>query len=146
MYARGGGGQTPLHFVSTVQIAEFLLGHGAEIDARDVDHESTPAQYVLCVQQKRHYPRDRKDVARYLVSRGLKTDLLMAAALGEVNRVRRHLDSAPACIRMSVQEEWHPKRDPRAGGTIYIWTLVTSRTTQGISRLHVAQEFRCKGR
>ena len=64
VHARGGDGQTPLHFASTVEIAEFLLANGAEIDARDVDHESTPAQYMLRVDQKRHYPRDRQDVAR----------------------------------------------------------------------------------
>lgn len=41
VHARGGDGQTPLHFTSTVEVAEFLLANGAEIDARDVDHEST---------------------------------------------------------------------------------------------------------
>jgi ankyrin repeat protein len=131
---RGGDGQTPLHFASTVEIAGFLLERGAEIDALDVDHESTPAQYMLRVQQKRHYPRDRQDVARYLVSRGCKTDLLMATALGDVNLVRRHLDNDPACIRMSVSEEWFPKKDPRAGGTIYIWTLGTNRTAHAVAR------------
>jgi len=40
VHARGGDGQTPLHFASTVEIAEFLLAHGAAIDARDVDHEA----------------------------------------------------------------------------------------------------------
>src|SRR5262249_41007343 len=44
VHARGGDGQTPLHFASTVEVAEFLLSKGADIDARDVDHESTPAQ------------------------------------------------------------------------------------------------------
>src|SRR5205085_9368091 len=39
VHARGGDGQTPLHFASTVEIAEFLLEHGADTDARDVDHE-----------------------------------------------------------------------------------------------------------
>ena len=82
VHAKGGDGQTPLHFASTVEIARFLLEHGADINARDVDHESTPAQYMLRVQQKRHYPKDRQDVARYLVSRGCRTDILMAAALG----------------------------------------------------------------
>ena len=42
VHARGGDGQTPLHFASTVEVAEFLLENGAEMDARDVDHESTP--------------------------------------------------------------------------------------------------------
>src|SRR5579863_3912905 len=45
--ARGGDGQTPLHFAAKVEIAEYLLAQGADIDARDIDHESTPAQYML---------------------------------------------------------------------------------------------------
>ena len=53
---RGGGdGQTPLHFANSVEIAAFLLAHGAGIDAVDIDHESTPAQYML---------RDRQDMQR----------------------------------------------------------------------------------
>ncbi len=134
VHARGGDGQTPLHFASTVEVAEFLLESGAEIDARDVDHESTPAQYMLRVDQRRHYPNDRQDVARYLVSRGCQTDILMAAALGERELVRQHLDRDPACIRMNVSEEWFPKQDPRAGGTIYIWTLGSHRTAHSVAR------------
>jgi ankyrin repeat protein len=134
VHARGGDGQTPLHFASTVEVATFLLGSGAEIDARDVDHESTPAQYMLRVDQKRHYPRDRQDVARYLVSRGCGTDILMAAALGDMDLARRHLDSDPNCIRMSVAEEWFPKQNPQAGGSIYIWTLGAHRTAHTVAR------------
>ena len=134
VHARGGDGQTPLHFASTVEVAEFLLANGADIDARDVDHESTPAQYMLRVDQRRHYPHDRQDVARYLVSRGCRTDILMASALGDVDLVRRHLDTDPGCIRMSVSEEWFPKQDPRAGGTIYIWTLGAHRTAHSVAR------------
>ncbi len=134
VHARGGDGQMPLHFAPTVEVAEFLLANGAEIDARDVDHESTPAQYMLRVAQKRHYPRDRQDVARYLVSRGCRTDILMAAALGDADLVRRHLDADAECIRMSVSEEWFPKQDPRAGGTIYIWMLGARRTAHSVAR------------
>jgi ankyrin repeat protein len=134
VHAKGGDGQTPLHFASTVEIAQLLLDYGAEIDALDVDHESTPAQYMLRVEQKRHYPQDRQNVARYLVSRGCRTDLLMATALGNATLVRHHLDADPACIRMSVSEEWFPKRDPRAGGTIYIWKLGANRTAHAVAR------------
>ncbi|MGA2131727.1 MAG: ankyrin repeat domain-containing protein [Bryobacteraceae bacterium] len=134
VHARGGDGQTPLHFAATVEIAEFLLAHHARIDARDVDHESTPAQYMLRVMQKRHYPHDRQDVARYLVSRGCHTDILMAAALGDADLVLRRLNADPACIRTSVSEEWFPKQDPRAGGSIYIWTLGAHRTAHAVAR------------
>lgn len=134
VHARGGDGQTPLHFASTVEIADFLLSAGAEIDARDIDHESTPAQYMLRVTQKRHYPHDRQNVARFLVSRGCHTDILMAAALGDMDLVRRHLDADPNSIRMSVGPEWFPKKNPRSGGPIYLWTLGGGRTAHTVAR------------
>lgn len=122
---RGGDGQTPLHVAQSVEIAEYLLEHGAEIDALDVDHESTPAQYLV---------RERPEVARFLVSRGCRTDLLLAAALGDLELARRHLDQDPDSIRLSVSLEDFPKRDPRAGGTIYIWTLGWNRTPHLVAR------------
>ncbi len=114
VHARGGDGQTPLHFASTVEIAQYLLDHGADIDARDVDHESTPAQYMV---------RDRQDIVRYLIARGCKTDLLMASALGDLQLVRQHLDADPNAIRLRVSDEYFPMINRRAGGTIYQWTL-----------------------
>ncbi len=132
--ARGGDGRTPLHCAATVEAAVFLLEHGAEMDARDGNHESTPAQHMLRVDQPRHYPRDRQDVARALVSRGCQTDLLMAAALGDLDLARRHLDRDPRCIAMRVSAEWFPMRDPRAGGTIYIEELGKDRTAHAVAR------------
>jgi Ankyrin repeat len=134
VHARGGDGQTPLHFASTVEVAAYLLSKGAEIDARDIDHESTPAQYMLRVEQRRHYPADRQDVARYLVSRRCHTDILMASALGDAQLVGQHLSHDPNCIRMSVSERWFPKQNPRAGGTIYIWKLGMNRTAHSVAR------------
>jgi len=134
VHAGGGDGQTPLHFASTVDVAEFLLAKGADINARDVDHESTPAQYMLRVDQPRHYPKDRQEVALYLVSRDFQTDILMASALGDTSLVLRHLQNDPNCIRMNVSEKWFPKRNPRAGGTIYIWMLGHHRTAHTVAR------------
>jgi ankyrin repeat protein len=112
--APGGDGQTPLHFASTVEIAEFLINQGADIDARDVDHESTPAQHMI---------RDREEVARHLVRRGCQTDILMAAALGDADLVRKHLATDPASIQVRVSSEYFPMINPSSGGTIYQWTL-----------------------
>lgn len=125
VHARGGDGQTPLHFASTIEIAEYLLAHGADIDARDVDHESTAAQYMV---------RDRQDVARVLVQRGCRTDILMAAALGDIDLVRRYLDSDAGSVRTRVSNTYFPMQDPRAGGTIYIWTLGGNKTAHVVAR------------
>ena len=125
VHARGGDGKTPLHFARTMEIAQYLVDHGAEIDALDIDHESTAAQYMV---------RERPEVARFLVSEGCRTDLLMASALGDLPLVRRHLDADPSCVRMSVSDEYFPKRNPRAGGTIYIWTLGAHKTAHVLAR------------
>jgi hypothetical protein len=128
VHARGADGRTPLHFASTVEIAEFLLASGAEIDARDRHHESTPAQHMLRVEHWRHYPRDRQPIARYLVSRGCQTDILMAAALGDADPARRLLDADPKCIATTVSEEWFPKN------TVYIPLLGARRTAHAVAR------------
>jgi ankyrin repeat protein len=122
---RAGDGQTPLHVAPTVAIAEFLLSHGAEIDARDVDHESTPAQYLV---------RAHPEVARFLVERGAHCDILLAAALGDLERVRGFLDADPDSIRCTVTEAYFPKRNLHAGGHIYIWTLGQGKTAHTVAR------------
>lgn len=132
--ARGAHGQTPLHFASTIEIAQFLLDHGAEIDARDLQHESTPAQHMLRVLQGRHYRRDRQDIARYLVACGCQTDILMAAALGDMELVRKHLDMDPSSIRTCVSEKYFPRQDARSGGSIYIRIFGARRTAHLIAR------------
>lgn len=114
VHERGGDGQTPLHFASTIAIAEYLLEQGTVIDTLDRDHESTPAQWMV---------GDRQEVARYLITRGCKTDILMASAVGDLELVRKLLDADPACIRMRVSEEFFPMISQKAGGTIYQWTL-----------------------
>jgi ankyrin repeat protein len=114
VHARGGDGQTPLHFASTVEIAGYLLDHGADINVRDIDHESTPAQYML---------RSRPEVARFLIQRGAKSDILMAAALGDSELTEKHLHNDPECIRMRVTTEYFPMIGHRSGGTIYQWVL-----------------------
>ncbi|HET8889811.1 MAG TPA: ankyrin repeat domain-containing protein [Candidatus Angelobacter sp.] len=114
VHARGGDGQMPLHFAGTIEIAEYLLGHGADIDARDLDHKSTAAQWML---------GERTEVARYLVQRGCKTDILMAAALGDLQLVQKLLEADPECIRMRVSDEYFPLIGMGSGGTIYQWQL-----------------------
>jgi ankyrin repeat protein len=125
IHARGGDGKLPLHYAQTVDMAEYLMSRGADIDARDIDHESTAAQYMV---------RDRQPVARFLVRRGAAADVLMAAALGEVELTRRLVDATPSSIRTRVSPQWFPMQHPRAGGTIYIWTLGAGKGAHDIAR------------
>ncbi len=123
--ARGGDGQTPLHFASSIEIADFLLDHGADIDAIDVDHEGTPAQWMIS---------DRTEIARHLVRRGAREDFLMAVALGDIELVRRFLDEKPDVVRTSVTPEYFPMRGPLAGGHIYNWSLDRNGTAHDVAR------------
>ena len=43
----GGDGTTALHFARTTEVANVLLDCNADLDARDDDHSSTPAQWRI---------------------------------------------------------------------------------------------------
>jgi len=125
LHMRCGDGKTPLHYASTVEIARVILDRGADINAIDVDHESTAAQYVVS---------EKSDVASYLVTRGIRTDILLASALGATQLVTRILNENPEAIRTRVNNEWFPMSNPRAGGTIYIWTLGPNKSAYLVAR------------
>jgi len=125
VHSRGGDGQTPLHFASSIEIADYLLENGANIDAIDVDHEGTPAQWMIS---------DRTEIARHLVRCGAKEDFLMAVALGDIDVVRRFLDEDPAVVRTTVTPEYFPMRGPLAAGHIYNWSLDRNGTAHDFAR------------
>ena len=125
VHAGFGDGQTALHVASSVEIAELLIDNGADIDALDVDHESTPAQYLV---------RDHPDVVRLLIARGCRTDILMASAVGDLELVRRHLTDDPHSVWTTVSPRYFPMKDPHAGGSIYIWTLGGGANPHSVAR------------
>ncbi len=115
VHARGGDGQFPLHFAADVEVASLLLDGGADIDGRDIDHESTAAQYMVSTKPYRH------DVVRFLLARGTQSDVLMASAIGDLALVESILNDDPETIRITVSERNFPKRNPRSGGSIYFF-------------------------
>lgn len=134
VHARGGDGQLPLHFAATVEIAMLLLESGAEIDARDIDHESTAAQYMACTRQMYSWREPyRHDVVRYLLSRGAAPDILMASAIGELALVERLLNENPDAVHVTVSDRDFPKQNPHSGGTIYMYSFGNSKSPHVIA-------------
>ncbi|MFZ0591671.1 MAG: ankyrin repeat domain-containing protein, partial [Bryobacteraceae bacterium] len=116
IHAKGGDGCTPLHFARDIATAQVLLDRGADIDARDDDHDSTPAQWRI---------GKASEVCRYLLARGATPDIFLAAALG---------DEVLAARLIAQNRDWVSRRIGRLpdfppighlgrGGTILQWTL-----------------------
>lgn len=116
VHAKGGDGCTPLHFARHTATAQFLLDHGADVDALDEDHESTPAQWRI---------GDSPDVVRYLLGRGARPDIFLAAALGDRELAARLIRADPSCLahRIGRLSEYPPIGHKRRGGTILQWSL-----------------------
>jgi ankyrin repeat protein len=114
--AKGGDACTPLHFARNVETARLLLDRGARIDARDEDHESTPAQWSI---------REAPDVVRFLLDRGATPDIFLASALGDRDLAARLIEENPACVayRTGLAPAYPPLGHNGRGGTIYQWTL-----------------------
>jgi ankyrin repeat protein len=116
IHAKGGDGCTPLHFAHDVATAQFLLDHGAGIDARDEDHDSTPAQWRI---------GKTPEVTRYLLDQGATPDIFLAAALGDRDLVSELIAKNPSCVshRIGRLPDFPPLGYQARGGTILQWTL-----------------------
>jgi ankyrin repeat protein len=131
VHERGGDGQTPLHFARSRAVADLLLEAGADIDARDVDHRATPAQWML----EGARGVGRFELARHLVDRGASTDIFLAAALGLSDRVGQMLRANPALLDLRTGQGDYGEQPP-SSYHIYFWTIGDSR-----SPLDVAAQF-----
>lgn len=110
--ARGGDGHTPLHVAADPEIVDFLLDHGADIEATDFDHDSTPAQHQV----------NRPANCRRLIERGARVDLFMAAALGDLELTLAELERSPASIHARVHQTPYDEMRPTCPN-IYNWKL-----------------------
>jgi ankyrin repeat protein len=129
VHERGGDGKTPLHFARSRAVVDLLLASGADVDARDVDHRSTAAEWMLGDNPT------GLDVARYLVERGATADIFLAAALGLTDRARAMLDSDPSLLRLRTSQGDYAERPP-SSFHIYQWTIGPNYTP-----LQVAAKF-----
>jgi ankyrin repeat protein len=128
---RGGDGQTPLHFARSERVVNLLLDAGADIDARDVDHRATAAEWML----QRTRGEGRWALAQYLVERGASCDIFLAAALGRTERVASLLQSDPALLDERTDRGRYGAQPP-SSSHIYTWSIGSLR-----GPLEVAAQF-----
>ena len=119
VHERGGDGQTPLHFARSIRVADLLLARGADIDARDLDHRSTPAEWMIGDFDK---PGSRIAVARHLVDRGASCDVFLAAATGNTPRARSLLEKDPSLLNRRTGQGDYAEKSP-SSFHIYLWTI-----------------------
>jgi len=131
VHERGGDGQTPLHFAVSKAVVDLLLDAGADINARDVDHRSTPAEWML----DRRRGAGRYALAQYLAERGCATDIFMAAALGLTDRARALLQADPGLLNLRTGRGEYGEKPP-SSYHIYFWTI-----GDGLTALDVAAQF-----
>jgi hypothetical protein len=131
VHERGGDGQTPLHFARSREVVDLLLDRGADPDARDIDHRSTPAQWML----ERKQGAGRFDLAAYLVQRGAAVDIFLAAALGLTERLGSLLEADRSLIDLRTGHGDYGERPP-SSFHIYTWTI-----GQHLSPFQVAAQF-----
>jgi ankyrin repeat protein len=131
VHERGGDGQTPLHFAKSRAVVDLLLAARADIDARDVDHRGTPAEWML----DRQRGAGRFQLAQYLVERGAATDIFLAAALGLSEKARAILQANGDLLRLRTGRGDYGPQDP-SSYHIYFWTI-----GDGRSPLDVAAQF-----
>jgi len=128
---RGGDGQTPLHFARSRAVVDLLLDAGADINARDVDHRATAAEWML----ERSRGGGRYDLAAYLVSRGATTDIFLAAALGQKEQVLAQLRETSGLLDAHTGRGQYAEQPP-SSFHIYFWSIGAHR-----SPLDVAAQF-----
>jgi ankyrin repeat protein len=137
VHARGGDGKTALHCARDLDIARYLVDHGADIDARDVDHYSTPAQYLV---------RDAPAVARLLVDSGAWADIFIAVGLRDAALVERCLREDPEALDHRAGQGKYtaavhhgtPSRGKESGGQrgdTYRWVFNHNASAMDVARM-----------
>ena len=99
VHDRGGDGCTPLHFATSIQVVDRLLSYGAELDARDIDHHSTAAQYLA-----QHKPL----IAKYLFDRGAQADIFSVVLIGDEERFDQMVQTNPELLQNKINQETFP--------------------------------------
>ena len=110
---RGGDGKTPLHYATDPGVMDWLLERGAELEARDLDHQGTPLQWQIA--------EGKIDAAGELVGRGAQVDIFAAVVLGDTALLAEALAAHPGAIRARVNEAGYPLTPQADGAHEYLY-------------------------
>lgn len=126
---RGGDGKTPLHYANDPAVMDWLLARGADMEARDLDHQSTPLQWKIGEQLL--------DAAGELIKRGARVDIFAAVVLGDLDMVKAALEEHPHAIRARVNHEGYELTPTADGSHQYVYAF----SCAGMSPHLVALEY-----
>lgn len=126
--SRGGDGKHPLHYARDVEMIDFLVGRGADVNARCIDHGSTPLQYLIS---------DRDIVCR-LLDHGAEPDIFVAAYWGSIPFAEQSIDADPDCCNDRLGQGVWSNLDK---GDIYKWTIEHDVTPFQVARERGHNEF-----
>ena len=126
---RGGDGKTPLHYARDAEVMDWLLERGADLEARDLDHASTPLQWML--------GERNLDAARELAKRGAQVDIFAAVILGERDLIAGALQADPQAIHARVNQAGYELAPQADGSHQYVYTF----NAAGLSPHQAALEY-----
>ncbi|MCY4071667.1 MAG: ankyrin repeat domain-containing protein [Chloroflexi bacterium] len=126
---RGGDGKTPLHYAQDPAVMDWLLERGADLETRDLDHESTPLQWKM--------GEGKHDAARELIKRGAVVDIFAAVVLGDIELVKAALERHPHAIRARVNHAGYELTPTADGSHQYVYAF----SGAGLSPHQVALEY-----
>ncbi len=126
VHARGGDGKMPLHYATDPAVMDWLLARGADLEARDVDHASTPLQWQLGARNEA--------AARALVERGAVADIFAAVMLGELDLTQQALTRHPGAIRRRINQAGYELVPQADGSHQYVFAFEAA----GMSPFQVA--------
>jgi len=119
--SRGGDGKHPLHYARDIEMVDLLVSHGGIVDARCIDHGSTPLQYLI----------ENHDVVFRLLEHGARPDIFMAAYWGATVQANQCITAAPDCCNARLGSGvW----THHGMGDIYKWTIGHDATPLQVAR------------
>jgi ankyrin repeat protein len=124
VHAKGPDGQRALHFARSTAAIDYLLEKGAEINARDLDHCGTAAQWML---------GEHLELCRYLIEHGADVDIFMVACLGDIDRLKHLLDADPSLVDKRIGQADYPAVPLAPGQHIYIYSLGDNKSAHQIA-------------